>query len=45
MERLQLPTKKCQAPRYKPHEQSETHTKRTRKRWDIWSDHPFIKNL
>jgi len=27
-----LPTTKCQAPRYKPYEQSETHAKRMRKR-------------
>jgi len=27
MEIVQLPTSKCQAPRYKPHKQSETHTK------------------
>jgi len=32
MEIFQLPTTKCQAPRYKPYEQSETHAKRMRKR-------------
>jgi len=32
MKIVQLPTTKCQAPRYKPHEQSETHAKRMRKR-------------
>jgi len=34
MEILQLPTTKCQVPRYKPHEQSETHAKRMCKRQD-----------
>jgi len=30
MEIFQLPTTKCEAPRYKPYEQSETHAKRMR---------------
>jgi len=30
MEILQLPTTKCQAPRYKPHKQSETHAQAIR---------------
>jgi len=34
MEILQLPATECQAPRYKSHEQSETHAKHMRKRQD-----------
>jgi len=45
MEILQLPTTKCQAPCYKPYEQSETRAKRIHKWQDRWSDNIFIENF